>query len=123
MATVEITAENIQSTVADNEIVLLDFWASWCGPCKRFGPIFEASSEQHPDVVFGKINTEEQQQLAASFGVQSIPMVVAFRQGVILFQQPGMLPGEALTEIVQQLKAVDMEDVHKKLAEQEAAQS
>lgn len=123
MATVEITAENLQSTVSDNDIVVLDFWASWCGPCKRFGPIFEASSEQNPDVVYGKVNTEEQQQLAASFGVQSIPMVVAFRQGIILFQQPGMLPPEALGELVTQLKAVDMDEVRKKVAEQEAGQA
>ena len=120
MATVEITAENLQTTVADNDIVVLDFWASWCGPCKRFGPIFEASSEENPDVVYGKINTEEQQQLAASFGVQSIPMVVAFRQGIILFQQPGMLPPEALSQLVTQLKEVDMEEVHKKVAEEQA---
>ena len=123
MATVEITAENLKSTVSDNDIVVLDFWASWCGPCKRFGPIFEASSEQNPDVVYGKVNTEEQQQLAASFGVQSIPMVVAFRQGIILFQQPGMLPPEALGELVTQLKAVDMDEVRKKVAEQEAGQA
>lgn len=120
MATVTITHENLESIIADNEIVILDFWASWCGPCKRFAPTFEASSDKHPGVIHGKVNTEEQQQLAASFNIQGIPNVVAFKKGVILFQNPGMLVPQQLEALVGELEKADVETL---MAEQEAAEA
>jgi len=121
MATVELTAENFADVIGSSEIVLVDFWAEWCGPCRRFAPIFDAASERHTDVVFGKVDTEAQQELAAAFQIQSIPTLMAFRDQVILFAQPGALPGEALDGLIAQIEAVDMEDVRAELKEQAAA--
>lgn len=124
MGTVNMTSENFEQTLEENDIVILDFWAAWCGPCKQFGPIFEQASEEHPDVLFGKVNTEEQQSLAASFGIRSIPTVAIFREQIPIFSQPGMLPQKALEEILKQVKELDMEEVRaeyeKAMAEQEA---
>jgi thioredoxin 1 len=120
MATVELTAENFADVVNSSEIVLVDFWAEWCGPCKRFGPVFEAASERYGDVVFGKVDTEAQQELAGAFQIQSIPMLMAFRDQVILFAQPGALPAEALDQLIAQVEAVDMEAVRAEIKEQAA---
>ena len=118
MATVELTAENFADVITGNEIVFVDFWAGWCGPCRRFGPVFEKSSTDHPAVVFGKVDTEAQHELAAAFQIQSIPTLMAFRQQVILFAQPGALPSEALESLITQVAAVDMDSVRSELAEQ-----
>ena len=120
MATLALTADNLESTIENNDIVLIDFWADWCGPCKMFGPIFEAASEKYSDVTFAKCDTEAEQVVAAQFGIQSIPTVAAFREQVLVFAQPGALPEEALEELIKQLKALDMDDVRKKIAEAQA---
>lgn len=125
MATTALTKENFEDTIKNNDIVLIDFWAEWCGPCRAFGPIFEEASSRHEDVKFVKVNTEQQRELAASFGVRSIPMVVAFREEIPIFGQPGMLPGEAIDNLVEQIKSLDMTEVRadyeKQLAEQAEA--
>lgn len=117
MATVHVTQDNFESTVGQG-IVMLDFWAGWCGPCRAFAPVFEAASTRHPDVVFGKIDTEEQPELAAAFNVQGIPTLAVIRDGVLLMAQPGMLPAAALDEIVEKAKALDMAEVRKAIAEE-----
>ncbi len=122
MATINLTSENFESTIKDNDIVILDFWAEWCGPCKSFGPVFEAASEKHPDIVFGKINTEEEQELAASFQIRSIPTLMIFREQVILYSQPGALTDGQLEEIIGQVKELDMAKVHEEIAQQQAQQ-
>ena len=122
MATVELTAENFADVVSAGEIVLVDFWAAWCGPCRAFGPVFESAAERYPDIVFGKVDTEAQQELAGAFGIQSIPTLMAFREQVILFAQPGALPPAALDALIAQIQAVDMEDVRAELKEQAAAE-
>ena len=120
MATVELTLENFESVISENETVIVDFWADWCGPCKMFAPTFEQASEDHPDIVFGKVDTEAQQQLAGSFGIMSIPTLMVFRDDIILFNQAGALPGPVFEDLIGQVKDLDMDDVRRQIAEAEA---
>jgi len=117
-----ITKENLNTTLDGNEIVLLDFWASWCGPCRMFAPIFEKAATKYPDVKFGKINTEEEQELAAAFQIRSIPTLMAFRQGILVFAQPGLMPEAALDELVAKIQALDMNEVRRQIEAAEAAE-
>ena len=119
MATIELTKENFSATIEKNEIVVVDFWAPWCGPCRMFAPTFEAVSEQYPNVVFAKLNTEDQQELAASFNIRSIPTLMVFREQVIIFTQAGMLPKAGFEQVVQKSLEVDMVKVHAEIAAQE----
>ncbi|MEG0028411.1 MAG: thioredoxin [Aurantimicrobium sp.] len=120
MASVELTAENFDSTITSNEIVVVDFWADWCGPCKMFAPTFEAASEKDPEIVFGKVDTEAEQSLAAAAGIQSIPTLMVFREKILLFSQAGALPPAALDDLIAQVKGLDMEAVHAEIAKQQA---
>ncbi|WP_054245874.1 thioredoxin [Rhodococcus opacus] len=117
MATKTLTQQNFDETVTGNDVVLVDFWASWCGPCRSFAPTFEASSEQHPDVVHAKVDTEAEQGIAAAANIRSIPTIMAFREGVLVFSQPGALPPAALEDLLTQVKALDMDEVRKQIAE------
>jgi thioredoxin 1 len=122
MATVDLTVDTFGTAVAENDTVLVDFWAAWCGPCRQFAPVFDAASEQHPDVVFAKVDTEAEQQLAAMAGITSIPTLMAFRGGVLVFSQAGALPGSALDQLLAQVKDLDIAEV-RRLAEEQAAQA
>ena len=122
VATVELNKGNFEDAVIHNEMVIIDFWASWCGPCKSFAPVFEAASEQHPDIVFGKVNADDEQELAAAFSIRSIPFVMLMREKVVLFAQAGALPAEGLESVIRQARALDMAQVHKEVAEQQAQQ-
>jgi thioredoxin len=121
MATREITLDNLNDTISGNETVFLDFWAEWCGPCRMFGPVFEKASEQYPDIVFGKIDTEAQRELAAGFGITSIPTLMAFRDGIIVFAQPGALAAPQLEQLITGVNGLDMDAVRAQVAEQQAA--
>lgn len=120
MATIALTMDNIDDVIAKNDIVLIDFWADWCGPCKQFGPIFEKASDKHGDIVFAKCDTEAETGVAAQFGIRSIPTVAVFREKVLLLMQPGALPETALEELIGKVRALDMPAIHAEIAKQEA---
>ena len=120
MATIEITKDNFAEIIGKNNLVILDFWAAWCGPCKGFAPTFEAAAEKYPGIVFGKVNTEEQQELAGHFQIRSIPYVMLFREQVMLFGQPGAMPAAGIDSVVEQAKALDMDKVRAEIADEEA---
>ncbi len=122
MAIVELTKDNFEKTVTDNPMVIIDFWAPWCGPCRGFAPVFEKASEAHQDVVFAKVNTDEEQELAGAFGIRSIPTLMMFREKVVLFQQAGALPASGLEQVLTQAKALDMNKVHEEIAARDAAE-
>jgi thioredoxin len=122
MATIELNSDNFDQIVTGNDMVVIDFWAPWCGPCRSFAPVFEAASAKHPDVVFAKVNTDEQQELATQFGIRSIPTLMVFRQQVILFSEPGAMPGRDLDSVLEQARNLDMDEVRRQIAAQEAQQ-
>jgi len=123
MATVELTNENLVDTINNNDFVIIDFWAPWCGPCQSFGPVYEEISEKYDDIVFAKVNTQDQQEIAAQFNIRSIPTLMVFREQVILYAEAGALPGSAFEDLIGQAKAVDMAEVHKSVADQEPPQA
>ncbi|HLT97410.1 MAG TPA: thioredoxin [Acidimicrobiia bacterium] len=119
MATVALNKDNFTQTITDNETVIVDFWAEWCGPCRTFAPTFEQASEKHDDIVFAKVDTEDQQELAYSFGIRSIPTLMVFRDQILLYNEPGALPPEVFEDLIGQVKALDMDDVRRQIAERE----
>ncbi|MCW2542505.1 MAG: trxC 1 [Frankiales bacterium] len=119
MATIELTGENFESSVEENDVLFVDFWASWCGPCRQFAPTYEAASEANPDLTFGSVNTEEQHALAGAAQVSSIPTLMAFRDGILVFSQAGALPPPALDQLITAVRELDMDDVRRQIAEQE----
>ena len=123
MATQDLTEPVFAETIENNDIVILDFWAEWCGPCKAYGPVYERVSEDFPDVVFGKIDTEDQQQLAGMFGIRSIPTTIVFKEGIGVFMQPGALPEDALRDLVLKINEIDMDEVRAEMAEKEGNES
>jgi len=122
MAVVELTKENFEQVITGNDTVIVDYWAPWCGPCRGFAPVFEKVSEMHPDVVFAKVNTDEEQEIAAHFNIRSIPTLMVFREQIIVFSQPGALPQGAFEQVVSRAKGLDMEDVRKQIDAQQAEQ-
>ena len=120
MATIDITGENFEETITDNDIVLVDFWADWCGPCKRFGPVYEKASEEYDGIVFAKLDTDANYELTSQLGIEGIPTLMAFREGVLVFNQAGALPGQALTQVLDAVKGLDMEEVHAQVAKLQA---
>ena len=123
MATVDVTAENFNEIISNNDFVIVDFWAPWCGPCKGFSPVYEELSEKNPDIVFAKVNTEDQQQLAGEFQIRSIPTLMIFREQIILFSQPGALQGSQLEQVIEQAQGLDMEEVKKDIEKQQAEEA
>ena len=121
MATVKIDMKQLEDTLKTNDVVLIDFWADWCGPCKMFGPVFEEASENHPDVVFAKCNTEEDQELAAAFNVRSIPTLAVFRENILLYNQAGAVPAASLDDLIKQVKNLDMDEIRAKIAASQEA--
>ncbi|NLB63978.1 MAG: thioredoxin [Fibrobacter sp.] len=119
MASFELNQENLESSIKDNEILLIDFWAEWCGPCRMFGPIFEKAAEKHKDIAFAKCDTEAEREVAGSFGITSIPTIAAFRDGIMVYMQPGVLPEPALDELIQKIKDLDMDKVRAEVEEQQ----
>lgn len=120
MSTIALTSETFEDTVTKPGITLVDFWATWCGPCRMFAPVFEKASEEHPDVTFGKIDTEDQQELAAAAGITSIPTLMAFRDGILVFRQPGALPAAAVEQLIKAVQDLDMDQVRAEVARQQA---
>jgi thioredoxin 1 len=122
MATIKLTADNFKETINNHDIVIVDFWADWCGPCKSFAPTFEAASEKYPDIAFAKVNTEEEREMAGGFNIRSIPTLMVFREQVILYAEAGALPASALDQMIEQVRALDMEKIKAEIAAEEEGQ-